>query len=87
MVPVAVSSGSPEKVRAFLTQSGVSGLPVWTVEDADLKAWVGTEQLAIPVTFLIDGDGRVRASASGPQDWSGAGGAEALRKIFAGMRG
>ncbi|KXV43897.1 hypothetical protein AD943_07125 [Gluconobacter roseus] len=87
VVPVAVSSGSPAAVKAFLSENDVAGLPVWTVDERDLKAWGGQEELAIPVTILIDGAGRVRASVAGAVDWGAPDAAAALHKIVAGMRG
>jgi len=86
VVPVAVSSGSPAAVKAFLSESDVAGLPVWTVDDRDLKAWGGREELAIPVTFLIDGAGRVRASVAGAVDWGAPDAVGVLHRLFAEMR-
>ncbi|WP_408873632.1 TlpA family protein disulfide reductase [Gluconobacter roseus] len=87
IVPVAVSSGSPEAVRTFLVKNDVPGFPAWTVDDSALKAWMGHGELAIPVTILIDGAGRVRASAAGSLDWAGSGAAAALHRILAETRG
>lgn len=83
VVPVAVSSGSPEDVCAFLKRNDVGGLPVWTVDGTDLKTWYGSAELAIPVTFLIDGAGRVRAVAAGSLDWGDPGAEAALRRVLA----
>ncbi|GBQ92278.1 TlpA family protein disulfide reductase [Gluconobacter albidus] len=83
VVPVAVSSGSPDDVHAFLSRNGIVGLPAWTVDGIALKAWYGAAELAIPVTFLIDGKGRIRATAAGPLDWGASGAADALRRVLA----
>ncbi|MFT8807637.1 TlpA family protein disulfide reductase [Gluconobacter sp.] len=85
VVPVAVSSGAAEDVRAFLARSNVSGLPAWTVGGPELKDWYGQGELAIPVTFLIDGSGRVRALAAGSLDWADPAAPEALRRVLAGI--
>ncbi|MFT8715891.1 TlpA family protein disulfide reductase [Gluconobacter potus] len=83
VVPVAVSSGSPEEIHAFLERNDVAGLPVWTVAGEDLKAWCGNRALAIPVTFLIDGAGCIRATAAGSLDWAAPGAPAALRRVLA----
>ncbi|MEN3166452.1 TlpA disulfide reductase family protein [Gluconobacter sp. OJB] len=83
VVPVAVSSGSPGDVRAFLDRNGIADLLVWTVDGTALKDWYGTAELAIPVTFLIDGEGRIRATAAGPLDWGSSDAVGVLRRVFA----
>ncbi|MBS1085247.1 TlpA family protein disulfide reductase [Gluconobacter sphaericus] len=86
VVPVAVSSGSPEEIHAFLERNDVTGLPVWAVVEDDLKAWCGDRARAIPVTFLIDDAGCIRATAEGALDWAAPGAPAALRRLFAAMR-
>nr|WP_249199850.1 TlpA disulfide reductase family protein [Gluconobacter sp. Dm-62] len=83
VIPVAVSSGSPDDIQAFLTRNDVVGLPAWTVTGEDLKMLSGNGALAIPVTFLIDNAGRVRATAAGSLDWAGPGAADAVRRVLA----
>ena len=83
VVPVAVSSGSPDDVRAFLDRNGIVDLPTWTVDGTALKDWYRAAALAIPVTFLIDDAGRIRATAAGPLDWSSSDAVGALRRVLA----
>jgi len=70
IIPVAVDSGTPEKVDAFLKKAGLSHLPAWTIDKHKFKEWLGTPQFAIPVTFLIDAKGLVRATSEGGIDWA-----------------
>ncbi|KXV11881.1 TlpA disulfide reductase family protein [Gluconobacter oxydans] len=83
VVPMAVSSGSPEEIHAFLERNDVAGLPVWAVAGGDLKTWCGNRALAIPVTFLIDNAGCIRATAAGSLDWAAPGAPAALRRVLA----
>ncbi|MFT9364693.1 MAG: TlpA disulfide reductase family protein [Gluconobacter sp.] len=83
VVPVAVSSGSPDDVRSFLDRNGIADLPVWTVDGTSLKDWYRAAALAIPVTFLIDDAGRIRATAAGPLDWGASDAVGALRRVLA----
>lgn len=83
VVPVAVSSGAPEEVRAFLKRNDVAGLPVWAVAGEDLRAWCGNKAFAIPVTFLIDNAGCIRGMAAGSLDWAAPGAPAALRRVLA----
>ena len=83
VVPVAVSSGSPEEIRAFLERNDLGGLPVWTMAGEELKVWSANRALAIPVTFLIDGAGRIRATAAGSLDWAAPEAPAALRRVLA----
>jgi len=83
IIPVAVASATPEKVAAFLDAAGLKHIPAWTVDKAAYKAWLKTSDVAIPVTYLIDGSGRLRASAEGGVNWSAPNAAQQLRDIFA----
>ncbi|KXV21170.1 TlpA disulfide reductase family protein [Gluconobacter japonicus] len=83
IIPVAVASATPEKVAAFLDAAGLKHIPAWTVDKAAYKAWLKTSDVAIPVTYLIDGSGRLRASAEGGVNWSAPDAAQQLHDIFA----
>nr|WP_249202232.1 TlpA disulfide reductase family protein [Gluconobacter kondonii] len=83
VVPVAVSSGSPDDVRAFLDRNGIVDLPTWTVDGTALKDWYRAAALAIPVTFLIDDAGRIRATAAGPLDWRSSDAVGVLHQVLA----
>ena len=56
-----------EKINAFMRKQGLS-LPVLLDPDEEsAQAWGAG---GLPMTFLVDGEGRVRFSAFGECDWS-----------------
>jgi thiol-disulfide isomerase/thioredoxin len=68
VMPLSSDRGGADAVRGFYAQHGVSGLPVLLdPKGAVLRAW-GVQ--GIPVTVLIDREGRERARLEGAADWA-----------------
>ncbi|MFT8802882.1 MAG: TlpA family protein disulfide reductase, partial [Gluconobacter cerinus] len=81
----AVASGTPEKVASFLDAAALKHLPAWTMDKAAYKAWLKTSDVAIPVTYLIDSSGHLRAAAEGGVNWSAPDAARQLHDVLAGI--
>ncbi|MCW8918503.1 MAG: protein disulfide oxidoreductase [Gammaproteobacteria bacterium] len=62
LITVAMQSGSPTEVRAYLQQQGVA-YPVINDEHGQLAARYGVK--AVPASFILDGAGRVRFATRG----------------------
>ena len=67
VVAVALERTDAEKIGAFLKKHNSSALGVYIDAPLDLMRALKTQSL--PYTVLIDAEGRVVATASGPQDW------------------
>lgn len=64
VIGVAVDSGSPEEIRAFLEDFGAE-YPIWV--SSGRKALAHFEAAGYPYTVLIDEEGRIRKRYLGPQ--------------------
>ncbi len=62
MITVAMQSGTPAEVRDYLKQQGVD-YPVVNDERGGLSAQYGVK--AVPASFILDGEGRVRFATRG----------------------
>jgi peroxiredoxin len=62
MITVAMQSGSPAEVRAYLQQQGVD-YPVVNDDRGWLAAQYGVK--AVPASFILDDEGRVRFATRG----------------------
>lgn len=62
MITVAMQSGTPDKVRDYLKQQGVSYAVV-----NDERSWLAEQYKvkAVPASFILDGEGRVRFATRG----------------------
>ena len=58
---------APERIRDFLQRHKIT-LPVWL--DPDKRAAADWSAGGLPMTFLVDAEGRLRYSAFGECDWS-----------------
>lgn len=68
VLPLSSDRGGAGAVAGFYAQHAIAGLPVLLdPKGAALKAWGGP---GIPVTVLIDREGRERARMEGSADWS-----------------
>ena len=67
VVAVDLERLGTEKVGDFLKEHDASGLAIYTDGELALMRAFKTESL--PLTVLIDSDGHVAATASGPQKW------------------
>jgi thiol-disulfide isomerase/thioredoxin len=70
-----------EKLTAFLGMHDAAGLPVYM--DRDLSVQRGFVANELPLTILIDADGRIVAKAAGPQKWDDPASVAYLKAISA----
>ena len=82
VVPVDVLERiDAEKLGAFLTMHGAAGLPVYIDNDrATQRGFIANE---LPLTVLIDGEGREVARAAGGQKWDDPASSAYLKAISA----
>lgn len=84
VVAVNVDTGSDEKPRAFLEETGVDALGYY--RDSTLALFNDLKRrglaLGLPVTLLVDGDGCMLANMNGPAEWASP---DAKRLIEAAM--
>jgi thiol-disulfide isomerase/thioredoxin len=71
---------APARVEAFQRERGVA-LPV--LLDRDLEAAAAWGVGGLPMAFLVDADGRVRASLFGLADWADGAPGRALEQLVA----
>ena len=65
---VTVNYGeAPERIREFIQRHRIT-LPVWL--DPDKRSAADWSAGGLPMTFLVDAEGRLRYSAFGECDWS-----------------
>lgn len=70
IVPVAVESGTPERVEAFLERLALPHFPVWVGDHAVVQTALShLSDVGLPITLLVDGHGRVRAVSDGGIEW------------------
>jgi thiol-disulfide isomerase/thioredoxin len=78
---LAVNYGeSPAKIRAFLKKAGL-GLHV--LLDPDEKAADAWGAKGLPMSFLVDANGKVRYWVFGERDWTGPDSEKAVGKLLA----
>ncbi len=67
VLPVSIDRGGAASVRAFFGAHAITGLPVLVDPQSSALASLGLG--GIPTTFLIDGNGDIRARFEGAADW------------------
>lgn len=83
IVPVALESGEPERVRTFLPRLHAETLPIWTAERQDITPFLtSVSEPGLPMTLLIDALGRVRSISDGGVDWAAADAARVVRALL-----
>ncbi|MCX8666570.1 TlpA family protein disulfide reductase [Acetobacteraceae bacterium B3987] len=83
IIPVALDSGSPEKVQAALPRLHAEGLSVWTADHQNVEPFLKSlKEPGLPMTLLIDAQGQVRAISDGGVDWQEAGAASMVRSLL-----
>lgn len=83
IIPVALDSGSPEKVQASLPRLHAEGLSVWTADHQNVEPFLKSlKEPGLPMTLLIDAQGQVRAISDGGVDWQEAGAASMVRSLL-----
>ena len=81
VVAVNIDKGGPDKARAFLAETGVTRLTLYT--DPSGKLFAALKAVGMPTTLLISRDGKEIGRLIGPADW---GSPEAKALIEAAIR-
>jgi len=68
VVAINIDKGGPEKAEAFLRDTGVTNLALYT--DPSGKLFATVKAVGMPTTLLIDREGREIARLAGPADWA-----------------
>lgn len=66
--PVSIDFGAGPAVHAFYARAGITGLPI--LVDAGSSVRTGFGVAAVPVSFLIDAKGMLRARLDAAADWT-----------------
>lgn len=70
ILPVAIDSGDPERVESFLQRLSLHDFPVWVGDQSVIQAALSKlSETGLPMTLLIDGQGRIRAVSDGGIEW------------------
>lgn len=74
VVAVNIDTGSDEKPKAFLAETGITALGYYRDASMGVFNTVKKEGLAIglPATLLFDAEGCLTAAMNGPAEWAGA---------------
>ena len=67
VLPVSIDYGGAPSVHAFYARAGITGLPI--LADAESSVRTGFGVAAVPVSFLIDARGMLRARVDAAVDW------------------
>jgi thiol-disulfide isomerase/thioredoxin len=70
MLPIDLERHDTGKVEEFLERTGIQGLPIYI--DRDFAMMRGFAANELPLTILIDAEGREIARAAGEQKWDHA---------------
>jgi thiol-disulfide isomerase/thioredoxin len=68
VVAVNIDKGGPEKPAAFLKETGVTHLAIYT--DPSGKLFATLKAVGMPSTLIVDRNGREIARLVGPADWA-----------------
>jgi len=81
VVPVATGRNSVVGIRKFFAEAGVEGLPQLRDPKSELARSMGV--LGLPVTLIVDPEGREVARLIGDADWAAPEALAALRALMA----
>ena len=70
VLPIDLERHDPQKVEEFLQRTKIEGLPIYI--DRDFAMMRGFAANELPLTILIDSEGREVARAAGEQKWDHA---------------
>jgi len=70
VLPLDLEKQDAGKVQEFLERTGIEGLPIYI--DRDFSAMRGFAANELPLTVLIDAEGKEIARAAGEQKWDHA---------------
>ena len=81
VLPVDLEKHDAQKVVEFLERTKIEGLPIYI--DRDFSAMRGFHANELPLTILIDADGKEVARAAGEQKWDHADSVAYLKAVSA----
>jgi thiol-disulfide isomerase/thioredoxin len=81
VLPVDLEKHDAQKVVEFLVRTKIEGLPIYI--DRDFSAMKGFGANELPLTILIDSEGREVARAAGEQKWDHADSVAYLKAVSA----
>jgi thiol-disulfide isomerase/thioredoxin len=81
VVPVATGRNSVVGIQKFFAEAGIEGLPVLRDPQAELARQMGV--LGLPVTLIVDPEGREVARLIGDADWDAPEALAAIRAVMA----
>lgn len=83
VVPVAVESGAPERVAAFTQRLSLQGLPIWVGEQSAIQSALShLKDTGLPMTVLVDSQGRIRAVSDGGIAWDSPDSQQSLQQLL-----
>ncbi len=82
VLPIATGRNAPAAMDRFLTETGVDHLTVYLDPKQALARQAGA--LGLPMTLLVDPEGRVVAKMIGDADWSGDSARAIVEALLAG---
>lgn len=80
VVPVATGRNQPDQIDRFYTETGVENLPVLLDPRQQLSRDMGV--VGLPVTVLIDREGREVARLLGEADWNSEPARQVIRQLL-----
>ncbi|MCF3973017.1 TlpA disulfide reductase family protein [Paracoccus salsus] len=81
VVPIATGRNAPAKIESFFEETGVSNLPVLLDPRQKLAREMGV--VGLPVSVLIDRDGKEVARLLGDADWASEPAKQVIRQLTA----
>lgn len=81
VVTIATGYNPPQKIKKFFEETGVENLPVLLDPKQQVARDMGV--LGLPVSVLIDREGREVARLVGDDDWSGEAAMQVIRELTA----
>ncbi|MFT8785165.1 TlpA disulfide reductase family protein [Gluconobacter oxydans] len=85
VIPVAVASPMP-KVMVFLAQGNLPHIAPWTLGQHEFSQWFTSGEPSLPMTCVIDAQGRMRASVEGEMAWAAPESQASLEKILSDLQ-
>jgi thiol-disulfide isomerase/thioredoxin len=85
VLAISLDRGGPDKPGKFLTSNNLSNLGLYLDQKNDLMASLGV--IGLPLTVLVDREGREVARLAGPAEWDTPEAEAAVRRAMSGERG
>ncbi|MBF0887497.1 MULTISPECIES: TlpA disulfide reductase family protein [Gluconobacter] len=85
VIPVAVASPLP-KVMIFLAQGNLPHIAPWTLGQHEFSQWFTSGEPSLPMTCVVDSQGRLRASVEGEMAWSAPDSQASFEKVLSGLQ-